>query len=265
MKKRLFLLTAAVTMLGACGNSSNQEETKLSSAENGLKERYVVGIDDTFAPMSFKDTNGDIVGFDVELAAATGEILGVDFTFQAIDWVMKETELNAGNIDLIWNGYSITEERKEKVAFSDAYLDNKQIIVTLVDSDIDTKEDLEGAVVATQQSSATLDALTADETGIVDKFDGGEAVLYPTFVDVFNDLDSGRSQAIVVDEVLGRYIMKEKGNEKYKVLADNFGEEEYGVGMRKEDTELQDAINDALKQIKESDEYEDIYNNWFAE
>lgn len=264
MKKYLFLLTTVI-ILGACGDRTNEEETNSSIVETGLKETYVVGIDDTFAPMSFKDPNGDIVGFDVELAAATGERLGVDFTFQAIDWVMKETELNAGNIDLIWNGYSITEERKEKVAFSDAYLDNKQIIVTLIDSDINTKEDLEGAVVATQQSSATLDALAADETGIVDKFDGGEAVLYPTFVDVFNDLESGRSQAIVVDEVLGRYIMKEKGKEKYKVLDDNFGEEEYGVGMRKEDTELQDAINRALKDIKESDEYETIYNNWFAE
>lgn len=265
MKKRIILLVAAVSMLGACGSGTDNDSSSQTNADTGLKESYIIGIDDTFAPMSFKDSSGDIVGFDVELAKETGKILGVEFTFQPIDWVMKETELNAGNIDLIWNGYSITKERKEKVAFSDPYLDNKQIIITLADSDIHKKEDLEGAVVATQQSSSTLDALNADESGIVQKFEGGQPVLYPTFVDVFNDLDSGRSQAIVVDEVLGRYIMKEKGNEHYTVLDDHFGEEEYGVGMRKEDTALQEGINKALEELKNSGTYEDIYKNWFAE
>ncbi|MDE1548380.1 amino acid ABC transporter substrate-binding protein [Jeotgalibaca caeni] len=255
--KKLFLLFASVSILAACGN----EETETGS----VKDTYVVGIDETFAPMSFRNNEGDIVGFDVDLAEEVGEMMGVTFTFQPIDWVMKETELNAGNIDLIWNGYSITEERKEKVAFTDPYLDNKQIIVTLADSDIETKADLAGKVVATQQGSATLDALNADETGVVEEFDGGEPILYPTFTDVFNDLDSGRSEAIVVDEVLGRYIMKQKGQENYKVLEENFGEEEYGVGVRKDDTELLDNLNESLDELKKNGTYDEIYQTWFAE
>lgn len=255
--KKLFLLFASVSILAACGN----EETETGS----VKDTYVVGIDETFAPMSFRNNEGDIVGFDVDLAEEVGEMMGVTFTFQPIDWVMKETELNAGNIDLIWNGYSITEERKEKVAFTDPYLDNKQIIVTLADSDIETKADLAGKVVATQQGSATLDALNADETGVVEEFDGGEPILYPTFTDVFNDLDSGRSKAIVVDEVLGRYIMKQKGQENYKVLEENFGEEEYGVGVRKDDTELLDNLNESLDELKKNGTYDEIYQTWFAE
>lgn len=255
--KKLFLLFASVSILAACGN----EETETGS----VKDTYVVGIDETFAPMSFRNNEGDIVGFDVDLAEEVGEMMGVTFTFQPIDWVMKETELNAGNIDLIWNGYSITEERKEKVAFTDPYLDNKQIIVTLADSDIETKADLAGKVVATQQGSATLDALNADETGVVEEFDGGEPILYPTFTDVFNDLDSGRSKAIVVDEVLGRYIMKQKGQENYKVLEENFGEEEYGAGVRKDDTELLDNLNESLDELKKNGTYDEIYQTWFAE
>lgn len=255
--KKLFLLFASVSILAACGN----EETETGS----VKDTYVVGIDETFAPMSFRNNEGDIVGFDVDLAEEVGEMMGVTFTFQPIDWVMKETELNAGNIDLIWNGYSITEERKEKVAFTDPYLDNKQIIVTVADSDIETKADLAGKVVATQQGSATLDALNADETGVVEEFDGGEPILYPTFTDVFNDLDSGRSKAIVVDEVLGRYIMKQKGQENYKVLEENFGEEEYGVGVRKDDTELLDNLNESLDELKKNGTYDEIYQTWFAE
>ena len=178
---------------------------------------------------------------------------------------MKETELNTGNIDLIWNGYTITDERKEKVAFSDSYLENKQIIVTLADSDIQTKADLAGKTVSTQQASASQDAIEADESGIIAEFEGGQPVLYATFTDVFNDLDSGRSDAIVVDEVLGRYIMKQKGADNYKVLDDNFGEEEYGVGMRKEDTRLQDAINQGLADLQENGQYQEIYQTWFAE
>lgn len=258
MKKQLFLLLAAGTLLVACGNEGQANE-------GNDDKSYVVGIDETFAPMSFRNAEGDIVGFDVDLAAEVGEIMGVEFTFQPIDWVMKETELNAGNIDLIWNGYSITDERKEKVAFTDPYLDNRQIIVTLADSGIQEKADLTGVVVSTQQASATLDALNADTTGIVEKFDGGEPILYPTFTDVFNDLDSKRSEAIVVDEVLGRYIMGQKGADKYRVLEDNFGEEQYGVGVRKDDTEFLADLNEALKELKNNGSYDEIYAEWFAE
>ena len=261
--KKLIMLATSTLLLAACGQEIEIETTE-SIVDGALKESYIIGLDETFAPMSFRDVEGDIVGFDVDIATEIGKLNGLRFEFQPIDWVMKETELNAGNIDLIWNGYTITEERKEKVAFSDAYLGNSQIILTLNDSDIQSKEDLAGQVVATQQASATLDAMEADGTGIVEKFDGGEPILYPTFTDVFNDLESGRSDAIVVDEVLGRYIMKQKGSEKFNVLTDNFGDEEYGVGIRKEDTALQEAINEGLVEIKENGTYDTIYQKWFA-
>ena len=254
MKKLLFLLLAAVT-LAACGNGATADTPKT----------ITIGMDETFAPMGFLDDNNEVVGFDVDLAKETLSRLGYEVEFQSIDWAMKETELNTNNIDLIWNGYTITAERKEKVAFSDAYLQNSQIIVTLSESTIAKKADLADKVVATQQASATLDAMNADETGIVAKFDGGEPILYPTFNDVFNDLESGRSDAIVVDEVLGRYIMKQKGADKFKVLDEDFGDEEYGVGIRKEDTVLQAAINEGLAELKENGKYDEIYAKWFAE
>lgn len=266
MKKKAFLTLAATLVLAACGNGASQEES--SSAQSGAageKDTYIVGLDDTFAPMGFRNAEGEIVGFDVDLATAVGEIMGAEFVFQPIDWVMKETELNAGNIDMIWNGYSITEERKEKVLFSEPYLENRQVIIVPADSDIENKEDLAGKVVATQQASATLDALNADETGVVEQFANGEPVLYPTFVDVFNDLDSGRSDAMVVDEVLGRYLMKQRGQEKYRVLEDDFGEEEYGVGVRKEDTQLKEELDKAIQELRANGRYQEIYDTWFAE
>ena len=115
-------------------NTNAKEENTLD------KDQLVLGFDDTFVPMGFKDENGEYTGFDIELAKAVGEKLGKEIAFQPIDWSMKETELNNGNIDFIWNGYSVTEERKEKVAFSDAYLDNRQVIITLAESDINNKK-----------------------------------------------------------------------------------------------------------------------------
>ena len=265
MKKLALMLLASTSLLAACGGGTAEDSSATGSEDSGIKETLVMGLDDTFAPMGFKDESGEIVGFDVDLAKEVAERLDMEITFQPIDWAMKETELASGNIDMIWNGYTITEERKEKVLFTEPYLNNSQIIVTMADSDIEKKADLAGKVVATQQGSAAFDAINADETGIAAEFDGGTAILYPTFNDVFNDLESGRSDAIVVDEVLGRYTMKQKGEEKYAVLTDNFGDEEYGVGLRKDDVALKEAIDEALNDMRKDGTYDEIYTTWFAE
>jgi len=137
--KSLFILIAvlAISANSLVGCSSKTMSNKDSKS-------IIMGLDDTFAPMGFRDENGDLAGFDIDLAKEVFSRNGYEVKFQPIDWTMKETELNSGNIDVIWNGYSITEERREKVAFTDAYLENRQIIVTLADSSINSKSDLEG-------------------------------------------------------------------------------------------------------------------------
>jgi polar amino acid transport system substrate-binding protein len=225
-------------------------------------EEIIMGLDDTFAPMGFRDEKGDLVGFDVDLANEVAERIGVTMKFQPIDWSMKENELNAGNIDLIWNGYTITAERQEKVAFTKPYLENSQIIVTLADSDITTKADLAGKNVTVQAESSALDAINA-EPEVAASF--GDLVEFSTNNEAFSDLESGRSDALVVDEVNARYYMKQVGEEKYKVLEEDFGDEEYGIGVRKDDTELLKKVNDAMDEMKSDGTYDDIYAKWFAE
>ena len=259
---KLILGLGFTIILAGCSTN----ETKIDSYDQIIEEgKLVVGLDDTFAPMGFRDSNGDIVGFDVDLANEVGKKLDIDVEFQAIDWALKETELKSGNIDVIWNGYTITDERKKQVDFSSSYLENSQIIVVLEDSNIQTKEDLSGKVVAAQQSSSAVDAINADESNIVEEFANQEIVLYPSNNDVFNDLASGRSEAIVVDETLGRYYMKQNEDISYRVLEDNFGEEEYAVGMRKEDDQLTEAIDNALNELKADGTFDKIYTKWFAE
>ncbi|MDD4504166.1 MAG: transporter substrate-binding domain-containing protein, partial [Clostridiaceae bacterium] len=140
----LFVIMAALIVGCSNGNAAATSETSEQAAKSEDKTELVLGLDDTFAPMGFRDEKGELVGFDIDLANEVASRIGVTLKFQPIDWSMKETELNAGNIDFIWNGYSITDERKEKVAFSKPYLENSQIIVTLADSPVNTKADLAG-------------------------------------------------------------------------------------------------------------------------
>ena len=177
--------------LTACGSDA---------AKGDDKEVLTIGIDDTFAPMGFKK-DGKLVGFDVELAEAVSKKIGKKVEFQNIDWDLKETELESGNIDLIWNGYSITEERKKQVLFSDPYMENRQIIIT------------------------------TDKTGIKTK---------------------------------ARYYMKQQDNGvNYVVLDENFGTEEYAIGMRKDDTELCKHINKAMQELKDDGTFDNIKDTWF--
>ncbi|CAI3650661.1 putative ABC amino acid transporter, substrate-binding protein [Clostridium neonatale] len=258
------------TSLIACGGSSSQASSESSGKETEAKgtiekKELVIGLDDIFVPMGFKDENGELVGFDVELAKVVCEKLGKEYKFQAIDWSMKETELNSGNIDLIWNGYSISDERKEKVDFSKPYLDNKQIIVTLADSSINKKADLEGKKVGAQNQSTAVDAVKADESNIIEKFDGGDLVTFENNNDALMDLEAGRLDAIVVDEILARYYIEARGSEKYKILDENFGDEQYGVGIRKGDTEFVDAFNKALDEVVADGTAGEISKKWFGE
>lgn len=256
---------AALLSLGFVGCSSGETAAGTTKLANAMdKEILVVGVDDTFAPMGFKDESGEIVGLDVDLAKAMGEKLGKKIEFQTIDWSMKETELNAGNIDFIWNGYTITEERKAQVAFGTPYLKNKQIIITLADSHIQSKADLKDKTVAAQTGSSAVDAIES-EPDVLASFKDGKPVTYESNNDVLMDLEAGRVDAAVADEVIVRYYISKKGEEKFRILEENFGDEEYGVGMRKSDTQLVEAFNKAYAELKEEGKLAEISIKWFGE
>ena len=249
------LLTAVIASISlnsvACssGNSTNSM----------TKDELILGFDDTFVPMGFKGDSGEYTGFDIELAKAIGKKLNKEIKLQPIDWTMKESELNNKNIDFIWNGFSITEERKEKVAFSKPYLKNRQVIITLNNSEIKSKEDLKGKSVAAQDQSSAVDAIGDYKS----KFK--ELVTFSTNDEALRDLEAGRVQAVVADEVLSRYYINLKGVDKYRILDEDFGDEEYAVGMRKDDTELLEAFNKAYDEVVKDGTASEISIKWFGE
>ena len=170
---------------------------------------------------------------------------------------MKESELNNGNIDVIFNGYTITDARKEKVNFSTPYMENTQIIITLASSDINTKEDLKGKAVSVQKESSAYDAVSK-ETDIYENLKNGELITFDSNLDLFLDLEAGRSDAIVLDEVFARYVLLSKNIEDYRILEDNFGEEEYGIGFRKSDKTLLEKTNETLAELQEDGTFDEI-------
>jgi len=259
------IITAVGMSLVACAGTTQNKSSETKATKSTLdKDELVIGLDDTFVPMGFKDESGKVVGFDVDLAEAVAKKLNKKIKFQAIDWSMKETELNNGNIDLIWNGYSITDERKGKVEFSKAYLNNTQVIVTLAGSNIKSKADLAGKKVGAQTGSTAVDAVEADGN-VLKSFDGGKLITFDDNNAALMDLEAKRLDAIVVDEILARYYMKARGQEKYKILDENFGKEQYGVGIKKGDTKFVEAFNKALDEVIADKTAAEISKKWFQE
>ena len=284
MKKKFFTAAAAIVMaagvLAGCTSSqpaadetqdqNTQAEDVSTDESKGAEgetadigyDKVLIGLDDTFAPMGFRDENNELTGFDVELAQAVGEVLGIEVEFQPINWDTKETELNNGNVDLLWNGYSINETRKEQVLFSRPYLNNRQIVLVLADSDINTLADLEGKTVTTQTASSSEEAIFAKE-GLKDTF--GEYVTFATYDECLRDQEAGRSDAVIADEVLIRYYIANHPDTEYRILDEYISNEEYGIGARKEDTALIEAINGALDELKENGKGAEISTKWFGE
>ena len=170
------------------------------------KNEIILGLDASFPPMGFTDDDGEIVGFDIDLAKEVCKRLGVELKLQPIDWNSKDMEIAAKNIDIIWNGFSVNEERIEKYTFSKPYLSNRQIIIVPDGSEITKKTELAGKKVGLQAGSTALDAVNADAVA----GEIGEIVTYPDNLSAFLDLKAGRIDAFVVDYVVGMYILDEQ-------------------------------------------------------
>ena len=254
--KRLMMtclaLVATFSILTACSNSSSEKETG--------DDTIIIGIDDKFAPMGFRDDSNEIVGFDIDYAKAAAEKMGVEVKFQPIDWKTKESELSSGRIDLIWNGYTITDERKEKVLFTKPYMENSQVIVTLHDSEINKLDDLADQVVGLQSLSSASDALNANpiskKINTVTEFSDNVLAL--------SDLKSGRLDAVVIDEVVIKYYMS-KEQDTFKILDESLAPEQYGIGVKNGNEELLNNLQKALDDMNEDGTAAKISEKWFGE
>ena len=260
MKKKLLMISVAAVMIftmlafAGCGSSDSEDTAS--------KDTIIIGLDDTFAPMGFRDEDGNLVGFDIDLANAVAKELGMKAEFKPIDWDAKEMELKAGTIDCVWNGMSITPEREESMALSNKYLNNKIVLMAMKDSDTDVKKstDLADMKIGTQADSSALEMLKKNES--YDKFKDNISE-YKTYDAAILDLKAGRVDVIAVDQVLGEYTNNNLEG-AMKECTYSRGDDYYVIGFAKDNTELRDKVNDAIKATIDSGEAEKISKEWFG-
>ena len=266
-KKLLVLLSVMVLLIGTfamtgCGGGE-EADTAGDASWTYIEEKgeLIVGLDDTFAPMGFRDEENNLVGFDIDLANAVGEELGVAVKFQPINWDSKELELESKNIDCIWNGMSATPERMESMSLSYKYLNNKIVVMALDENvTVTSGEDMANYNIGTQADSAALETMKADPA--YDSF-AENITEYDTYDQALMDMQAGRVDCIVVDQVLGEY-KNSKLQEKMIVCDYDFGDDYYAIGFRAGETELTNKVNDAIKALIDNGTAAEISNNWFG-
>ncbi len=228
-----------------------------AAATNG---KFVVGFDAEFPPMGFIAEDGSYTGFDLDLAAEVASRLGLEFVAQPIAWDSKDQELASGNIDCIWNGFTISG-REDEYTWTEPYMSNNQVVVVNAGSDISTLADLAGAVVAVQKDSSGLAALE-ENTELLDSF--AELVQVDDYLNAMMELESGAVDAIVMDEIVARYQIQEAGS-NFVVLDESVASEEYGVGFALGNEELRDQVQAALEEMAADGTLAEISNEWFGE
>lgn len=231
----------------------------LASTLDDVKARgkIIIGTDATYPPMEFHDEKGEIVGFDIDLGRAIAKELGVEAEFIDTAWDGIFPALDAKKFDIIMSSTSITEERLKSKAMSDPYYVTSQAIaVKKGNQSIKGPEDLVGKVVAVQIGT-TGDLAVSEIKGV-------EVKRFDTIDKAYMEVMNGRADAVVNDLSEVSYRMKILPDMEI-VATFREGEEKYGVTLRKDDAELLEAINQALKKLKDSGEYDEIYKKWFGE
>ncbi|WLC98322.1 amino acid ABC transporter substrate-binding protein [Leuconostoc carnosum] len=247
--------------------SQNNQTTSQVDEWNRIKKtkQITIGLDDTFVPMVFRDKNGKLIGFDVDLANAVFKTMGITVKWQPIDWSMKETELNTGNIDAIWNGYTKTAAREKQVAFSETYHNATQVLVTLKKNNINHFTDMKDKVLGDQTASSGDEGFSKYPKVLKQYVKDQKVVGYDTFDKAFNDLNAGRIDGLLIDEDYARYYVAHQPNPKnYTITVGDFPVDQTGVGFRKSDNGLRRAVNKTLAAFKADGRMNEIEDKWFS-
>ena len=264
-RKILALLSAAAVVgsLAACGTSapassaaSGSASSTAAASASGSAERttFTVGFDAEYPPYGYKADDGSYVGFDLDLAQEVCDRNGWELVRQPIDWNSKDMELDAGNIDCIWNGFTMTG-REDSYTWVGPYVNNSIVFVVNADSGITDASELAGRPVITQSGSSALTALTADpgdgsndeNLTLAASFSALDEV--PDYNTAFMNLESGVDDAIAVDIGVANYQLKTRGSDKFVMLEKPLSTEQYGIGFKKDNTELADQVKATLDEM----------------
>ena len=266
---RYFLLFSLLgSLLVACSGTSSAKTDAASQAQSGgtgeeskTGKTFTVGFAQEFPPMGFVDQDGSYTGYDLALAKEVAKRLNFTFVPKPINWDAKDLELNSGNIDCIWNGFTM-EDREDKYTFVGPYMANRQVFVVAESSKIKNLSDLKGKTVEVQKDSSGLNALNREENkAMKDGF--ASLVEVGDYQTAMMDLESGACDAICMDSVVAEYQIK-SSKKPFAILKDSLSEEKYGIGFKKGNTELADQVYKTLMAMKEDGTVDQITEKWFG-
>lgn len=274
-KKSIALILAALAVImcfalaacggtGAGGNEPSTDAPEVASDLDYIKEKgeMIIGYTE-FAPMNYKNDDGEFVGFETEFAKAVCEELGVEAKFQLISWEAKETELAAKTIDCIWNGMTITPERLEAMSISTPYMANKQVLIVKAENaDKYLKpEDMDGAKIVAEIESAGEGVAKEDAF-----FAKAQYTSVADQATALMEVASGVSDGCVVDYVLSIGMIGEGTDYEDLVVVDSlaFADEEYGIAFRK-DSDVAAAVNEAISALVANGKLQEIAANYKLE
>jgi polar amino acid transport system substrate-binding protein len=253
--KRIVLAALTLAALHSTALAADDSLAKVKQ-----KGTLVLGLDDAFPPMGFRNEDNQIVGYDIDLAKEVAKRLGVKLVPQPIDWNAKEQELNTAKIDCIWNGFTITDERKQAMAFTKPYLKNAQVVVVKKGSPHGTLASLKGKKVGLQAGSSAAGALEAAKEF---RASLGEVIEFKDNLTALMDLEVRGVDAVVMDLILAQDNIKRSGK-PFVILAESLAPEVFGVGFRKNDLALRDAVQGALEAMAKDGTVAKLTKQWFG-
>lgn len=273
MKRRPMLFAAAIAAAAALalsGCASSPETADPGSADDNTPTGVDYGLVNAgtlticsevpYVPFEFEggDNGTGYTGFDIDLTYAIAQKLDLELSVQDVsfDGLQSGTTLIAGTCDMGASAMTITEERKANIDFSDPYYDSLQSLLTSVDSGINSIADLAGKNLGVQQG-------TTGESYAKENATGATLVQYPGDAELWPALQAGQIDAILQDQPVN--IEHEKADDTYKIVEEYNTEESYGFAFAKDDKqELREAVNKALQELRDSGEYDTIYDTYFA-
>ena len=271
MKRPLFFAaaiaaTAALALAGCASSPSSEGDGNTDKAPSGVDYGLVtegtltICSEVPYVPFEFEggDNGTGYTGFDIDLAFAIAQKLDLELSVQDVsfDGLQSGTTLIAGTCDMGASAMTITEERKANIDFSDPYYDSLQSLLTSVDSGIKSIGDLKGKNVGVQQGTTGESYAKENATDATLVQYLGDAELWPALM-------AGQIDAILQDQPVN--IEHEKADDTYKIVEEYNTNESYGFAFAKgEKTELREAVNKALKELRDSGDYDTIYDTYFA-
>ena len=252
MKK---ILSAAAALCAAavfCSGSQPTEAPKGApdAAPPAAAKTFTVGFDAEFPPYGYKD--GDTYkGFDLDLAREVCRRKGWKFVPKPIDWNAKDMELNSGAIDCIWNGFT-QQGREDGYEWTPAYIDNSQVVIVKAGSKIKTLADLAGKTVAVQTDTPVQKALQGQDDDKPEVAKLGKTfkniVVSATYLAAVMELEAGAVDAVALDICVAKQKMADKPD-TFKMLDEIVMKETYGIGFKKGNAALRDAVWATYKEM----------------